>query len=139
MKAKAFDISNLDTITACNKPFELEIEHPQTKEKTGVFISVLGKDSDVYRAKVKAMANENMQRNAVLSQRGKTDIPSIDKMESKNIDALVAATVSWREMVMDGETLDCTPENVRKVYTRILPIREQVQEAINDLENFMQD
>ncbi len=136
-KSKVFDISSIDTVAACNKPYELEIEHPTTKEKTGVFISIVGKDSDAYRQRVKAMANENMQRTAVLSQRGKTDIPNLDKLEAKNIDALVAATVEWRNMVMDGETLDCTPENVRKVYTRILPIRDQVQEAINDLENFM--
>lgn len=136
-KTAAFDLSAIDTIAACNKPVEIEIEHPVTKEKTGVFISVIGKDSDAYRSRIKAMANENLQRDALFSQRGKVDIPKIDKLEAKNIDTLVAATAGWRGVILDGETLDFTPENVRTVYARIIPVRDQVQEAVNDLENFM--
>ena len=135
--AKGFDLSSIDTIAACNKPVEIEIEHPVSKEKTGVFISVVGKDSDVYRSRIKALANENMQREAMLGQRGKVDIPNIDRMETKNIDTLIAVTTGWRGVVLDGEALDFTTDNARKVYTRILPVREQVQEAVNSLENFM--
>jgi len=136
-KAKSFDLASLDTIAACNKPFDVEIVHPVTQEKTGVVFQVVGKDSDVYRAKIKAIANENMTREAMLSRRGKTDIPNIDKLEAKNIDALVAATVGWSNVELDGVPLELTPANARTVYARILPVREQVLEAINDLENFM--
>lgn len=136
-KTKGFDLAQIDTIAACNKPFELEIVHPVTKEKTGAFISLVGKDSDAYRGRIKAMANENIAREAFASQRGKVDIQTIDKMEAKNIDSLVAATVGWRNVVLDGEELPFTAENARKVYQRILPVREQALEAINDLENFI--
>lgn len=136
-KAKAFDLANIDTVQACNKPFEFEIVHPVTKEGTGAFISVVGAHSDTYRKRVKDMANANMQREAMLAQRGKTDVPNLDKMEAKNIDALVSATVGWRNVGLDGEDLEFNAANVRKVYERILPIREQAQEAINDLGNFM--
>jgi len=136
-KAKPFDLGQIDTIAACNKPFELEIVHPISKEKTGVFISVVGKDSDAYRGRIKAIANESLARDAFAGQRGKVDIPNIDKMETKNIDSLVAATVGWRNVVLDGEELAFSAEAARKVYQRILPVREQVLEAINDLENFI--
>ena len=137
-KAKGFDLSSLDTIAACNKPFDVEIIHPVTQEKTGVVFSVVGRDSDVYRAKIKAMANENMTREALMARRGKADIQTIDKLEAKNIDALIAATVGWSNVEFDGEVLEFNPANARKVFQRILPVRDQVLEAINDLENFMQ-
>lgn len=136
-KAKGFDLASIDTVAACNKPFDVEIIHPVTQEKTGVVFTVVGKDSDVYRAKIKAMANENMTREALLARRGKTDIPNIDKLEARNIDALIAATVGWANVELDGEALEFNAANARKVYTRILPVREQVLEAINELENFM--
>lgn len=127
-----FDLSAIDTIAACNKPFEVEIIHPVTKDALGVFISVVGKDSDVYRAKIKALTEESLTRSA----RGKS-IKSIDKIEADNINALVAAITGWRNVVLDGEVLTYSNANARKLLTRILPIREQVQEAVNDLENFM--
>lgn len=136
-KPKSFDLASLDTIAACNKPFDVEIIHPVTQEKTGVVFTVVGKDSDVYRAKIKAMANENMTREAMLARRGKPDIQTIDKLEAKNIDALVAATVGWSNVELDGEVLEFNAANARKVYQRILPVREQVLEAVNDLELFM--
>lgn len=132
-KTPAFDLSAIDTIAACNKATEIEITNPATGIGLGVFISVVGKDSDIYRSRIRAMANENLQREA--TGRKKTD--TIDALEARNIGALVAATVSWRNVVLDGETLDFTPENVRTVYKRILPVREQVQEAVNDIANFL--
>lgn len=138
----AFDLTSIDTIAACNKAIEIEIQHPVTKAGTGFFVSIVGKDSDIYRGRVRAMADENMDRQARMQQRNKLDIPKLAKLEAKNIDTMVAATVDWRtesEKVafLDGEKLPFTAANARKVYERILPVREQVQEAINDIENFM--
>ncbi len=132
-KPEITDLNSLDTIAACNKAHEFEVTHPATGVGTGVFISVVGRDSDIYRSRVKAMANESLQREAT----GRKKIDTIDALEAKSIGALVAATVSWRNVVLDGEALDCTPENARKVYARIIPVRDQVQEAVNDLSNFM--
>lgn len=132
-KAEAFDLSSIDTVAACNKSFELEITHPATGLGTGVFISVVGKDSDIYRSRVKAFANEAIQREAT----GRKKVDTIDALEAKNIGALVAATVGWRNVVLDGEALDFNAENARRIYTRIIPVRDQVQEAVNDVSNFM--
>jgi hypothetical protein len=137
-KNTAFDLAALDTIEACNKPHEVEIKHPVTGAPTGVFISVLGKDSDKYRGIVRGMADDSLKRQALGKQSGET----LDKLEQKNIEALVAVTTAWRTesepvVTLKGEKLDFTPSNARKVYSQILPIREQVTEAINSLENFM--
>lgn len=137
-KAQVFDAASLDTVEACNKPFEIEIKHPVTGAPTGLFISVVGKDSEAYRGRLRAMANEMIQKQS----RGGVSKTRVDEIEQKSIDALVAATVAWRSeddpehIMLRGEALPCTPANARKLYA-ILPIQEQVAEAVNDLGNFM--
>lgn len=137
MAKSTFDLNSLDTIAACNKPFEFEIKSV-TGAPTGFFISVLGKDSDTYRSIVRGMADETLKRQAL----GKTSNDDLGKLEKKNIDALVAATVGWRfgdskAVPLDGEQLEFSPDNARKVYTRLLPVRQQASEAIDNLENFI--
>ena len=136
--SKTFDLGSLDTIEACNKPAEIEIKHPVTGTPTGVFISVLGKDSDTYRSIVRGMADATLKRQAM----NKASDETLDALEKKNIEALVAVTTGWRTgkdqtVTLNGDKLDFNPANVRKVYSALLPVREQVTEAINNLENFM--
>lgn len=135
-KKNGFNLDSLDTVAACNKPVEIEIKSV-TGQPTGFFISVLGKDSDTYRNLVRGMADESLKRQAM----GKNDA-SLDKIEQRNLDALVAVTTSWRLgdsniVPLGDEELAFSPANVRKVYERLLPVREQVAEAVNDLENFI--
>lgn len=137
---EAFDLAALDTTTACNKPREFEIVHPVTRAPTGIFWSVLGKDSDVYRNKVRSKADENIRRsNAGL---GPID-NSLSKLEAWNIDTLVAATTGWRSakgdetVTLAGKALPFTTENVREVLTKLPVVREQVQEAVNDLSGYL--
>ena len=134
-KPAPFDLAQIDTIAACNKPFEMELKHPVTRVGLGVFFSFVGRDSDVYRNRIRALADSRL--------RGAKDDDSLDKIEAKNIDAIVAANTGWRSdagegvIVLAGEKLDFTPANQRTVFTKILPAREQAQEAINDLSNFL--
>jgi hypothetical protein len=136
-KKGGFNLASLDTVAACNKPFEVEIKSVNG-DPTGFFVSVLGAHSDVYRGRIRALADESLRKQAT----GKATAETLDKLEAKNIDALVAASVGWRfgdatVVPLDDEELDFSPANVRKVYERLLPVREQVAEAINDLANFM--
>ena len=136
-KKNGFNLASLDSVAACNKPIEVEIKNIHG-QPTGFFISVLGKDSDTYRQIVRGIADENLKQQA----RGKGGDASLDKLEQRNIEALVAVTTGWRlgesnVVPLGDEELEFNPANVRKVYERLLPVREQVAEAVNDLENFM--
>lgn len=140
-KDQTFDASALNTIDACNKPVEIEIRHPVSGVGTGIFISITGRDGDAYRGVIRSMVNDNLRKQAV----GKVSVDdaNLDKAEQKNIAALVTATKGWRTgeetvIVLAGERLEFTPANAKRLYTEILPIREQVSEAINDLGNFIQ-
>lgn len=133
-KAKSFDIAALDTISACNKPAEVEIFHPATGKPTGVFISVLGKDSDVFRARMRALADETIAA-AAQGQRQ-------DDAERRTVETLAAATTGWRTgddaaLILSGERLEFSEANARRVYQTILPIREQASAAIYNLDLFM--
>ncbi len=136
--ATKFSLNALDTVAACNKPFEVQIKDVNG-EPTPFFISVLGKDGDVYRGRVRALADEQLRRQAT----GKAVADAtLDKLEQKNIGALVAATVGWRvgegqTVELDGEDLPFSAANAHKVYERLITVRDQVSEAINDLGNFM--
>jgi hypothetical protein len=137
-KKDSFSLNALDTVAACNRPFEVQIKDV-LGNPTPFFVKVLGAHSDAYRSRVRAMADEQLRQQA--SGRS-APASTLDKLEHKNIDALVAATVDWRvgdskAVELDGAELECSPDNARKVYERLLPVREQVSEAINDLGNFM--
>ena len=50
--------------------------------------------------------------------------------------------MSWRTgdeptVTVRGEKLEFSQENARKVYATLLPVRDQVQAAVDDLGNFM--
>lgn len=135
-KVKGFDIAALDTISACNKPAEVEIFHPATGAPTGVFISILGKDSDVFRGRMRAIAEEGLAASAA----GAKDRQ--DEAERRTIETLAAATTGWRTgdeqvLILSGERLEFSEANARRVYQSILPIREQASSAIYNLDLFM--
>jgi hypothetical protein len=136
MTKKAFDFSTLDTAALCDKPFRLEFEHPVTKAPLACGVEVLGKDSAVFKAHVRSRANSRLQKQA---RRGKdNEAPSIEKIEAEAIDLLTACTTGiWGEILVDGQAITHSPENVRALYTRFSWAREQVDEAIGDLENFI--
>lgn len=137
-KAKGgFNLTQLDTITACNKPVDVQIKNPVTGEPTSVFISLLGRDSDVVRGRMRSYANEEIQADATGSEQSE-----IDRAERRTIATLVAATTGWRDGDSDSlewgdDRLEFSAENARKVYAGILPIREQASTAIFNLSLFM--
>jgi len=100
---------------------------------------VLGKDSDIYRGRIRAMADESLRR----SNAGLPGDTSLSKWEAKSVETLVAVTTAWRGpkgegvVTLGGADLQFTTENVRKVLTDLPAVREQVQEAVNNLGNFI--
>ncbi len=139
-KAKpAFNLSAIDTSAACDKPFRLEFVHPTTKEPLGFGVMVLGKDSAAFKDHVRKRANERLRKQAQQSRRGKdADAPTIEEIEGSAIDLLVACTTAiWGEVEFDGHVFTSSPGDIRTLYTRFGQLREQADEAIGDLDNFL--
>lgn len=143
MKTKTFDLASLDTAAACDKGAEIEFLHPATGAPLGIFVTVLGTDSQAYRDFVRRTTNENIVNSAQARKRGKDpEVPTVEKAEQRGLDLLIACTTSWRTgdkpiVCLDGTELPFTPENARTVYKRFSWMQTQADEAIGDLKNFM--
>lgn len=100
-------------------------------EVTDIIIEVAGQDSEKFR---KA---EVAKRNRRLKAAMKNKKVSAEQLDEEGLNLLVSCTVSWQNVMWGKEELECTPDNVRKLYTKHPFIREQVDEAIADRTLFM--
>lgn len=139
-KAKSksgFNLAKLDTITACNKPIEIEIKDI-SGEGTGVFFSIVGKDSDAVRHTMRALADAEIQQDAA----GESGGSDVDRSERRQVAMCAAATVGWRTgddrtIEWGDECLDFSEGNAARVYRSLLPLREQVAASLFNLSLFM--
>lgn len=139
-KTSAFDLASLNTTEACNAGADVEIRHPVTNVPLGMSIRVLGKDSDTFKEHTRQSLNARFRREGMAHKRGKDTSPrTIEEIEQENIDLLVACTVGWKGVVLSGEELVFTAENVRKIYKGYPWIFDQVNEAIGALETFLKN
>ena len=130
MDETAFDASSL---IADVDEVEVEIINPLTKKKTGLFITVLSRDSDVYKSVTKQQGNQRFK-----SFGRKTSSPglTVEELEEESLQLLVACTKSWRNMLYRGQEMEFTTANVRIIYENVPTIREQVDDAVHDRGNF---
>jgi len=145
--APKLDLASLDTKAASDKGFDLELKHPTTTEPLGMFVSVLGKHSEVYREIISENQDASMRKAQVYRRKG-TEPPAqtTAEIEAKALNLLVACTTGWftiedgerRDTILfEGEEIPFNVANALKVYSRLLWVRKQVDDAIDDLENFI--
>ena len=112
----------------------LNIVHPESEEViAGMTITLLGQDSKVYR-KIQ-LAKQQTALNRISKGKKAVDFDA-EKLAEDSIDDLVKLTVSWTGFTLDGDKLDCTPDNVRTVYGEWVWIKEQVAEFVAERANF---
>lgn len=141
------DLSTLDTTAACDKGTEIELLHPITKAPLGIFWMILGKDSKVFQDHVRQQIDEDMRRAAMSKKRGKDpEIMSTAKREARGIALLAACSKGWRTVadgvekdtiMFEGKELEFSESNAYKILEKLTWLRDQIDEAIADLENFM--
>ncbi|HBG07665.1 MAG: hypothetical protein A2075_09075 [Geobacteraceae bacterium GWC2_58_44] len=131
---------------------EITLLDPRTNNPLPERITVYGSDSKVCREIQRSQTNHRIEQQAKQKNK-KRPITSAEKIEAEGLDLLVGCTKSWRTVILDdqgkesgsrpqielaeGEWLDCTPENVRRVYDDFPWIKEQVDEEIGDRTNFL--
>jgi len=114
-------ISELYTTDLHDAGSEIEILDDQG-EKTGLFITVAGMDSSVFRGAAKKQQKAYME-----SIRNNKDFDE----ESMMIDSLVASTLSWK-----GTDEQFTKKLCKELYTKAPYIREQIDTFMADRSNF---
>lgn len=135
------DLGALSTTTACDKGYEMELLHPATAAPLGVFISVVGRDSTVFRRYIRDKANERLRMQATSRARIKNEVTTVEQAEAEVVDLIAACTTGWRtgdvpSITRNGNALEFSPANARVLYQQETWIREQADEAIGDLNNF---
>jgi hypothetical protein len=143
-KTDNFDLASLDAKAACEKGYELELRHPVSNVPLGVFITVVGSESDAFQDHVRRKANERLRQDFAAQRKGKENVPTVEQAEKDGIDLIVACVTGWRTggervIQLGPDKLECTEANARTVFTSLRWARDQVAEAIGDLGNFMPD
>lgn len=142
--AGPIDIGSLDTGAASDKGSRIELLHPVSKEPVGLGFTVLGKHSQTFRDIVKERINKTVREQSMAAQRGKpAKLKTAEVAEAEAVELLAACTTGWDSgegedyWLINGDKLSFNHANAITVYTQFLWIREQVDAAIGDLENFM--
>lgn len=98
-------------------------------EESGVRFKILGKDSDAYRNKQKAMMDRRIK-----NRRMKV---TADDLEEEGRSLLATCVADWEGVEDDNGALDCNYANVKKLLIENPFIQEQIDEAIGDRESFL--
>lgn len=130
------DLSKLKT-SKSEQGAVLQVLHPSTEEAIkGMTITLLGQDSSVYR-KIQ-LGKQQAALNRMAKGKKVADL-NAEKLAEDTLDDLVSLTLDWTGFELDGKKLECTPENVLKVYgdNELSWLKEQVNEFIGDRANFL--
>ena len=127
-KSAVIDLASLDTAALCEQGAELELTGPGTGEPLGVYLTLAGMDSRVWRRAANALAEKRTrQRHRVTA----------DEVRTGTIEILARCTLGWRHVVVDGQELPCNVENARELYSRFPWICEQADAFCSDRGSFL--
>lgn len=146
---EAFDFDTLDLLEATDKPFEFELVRPDTSEGIGVFVSVVGAESQTFQTYMREETNHTRREAFKAQRKGKDVEPSTaEEDEDRLLRAVAACMTGWRTVidgksepviVWAGDRLEFSRENAVRWMKRFRWVRAQVNEATADLTNFIKD
>lgn len=111
----------------------VDVLHPLKGQPCGIRVKVASLDSPEVRAVEREQHARRLQR---VSAGAPTKL-SLDELEADGLELLVRATMGWEGVVENGATVECTPDNVRRVYTAHPWLRRQVDAALADRSRFI--
>lgn len=145
--APPFDFGALDLAALSDKPFEFELEHPETGEGLGVFVSVVGAESETFQRYLRT-EGDMLRRKAFEAQRkGKPDEPMLlADEEETGLRALSACVKGWRTVVdgasdpvifIAGQRYEFGADNVLLWLRKFRWVRSQLNNATGTLANYL--
>lgn len=127
------DLASLDLTKASNDGAWITLKHPATGEELSGKIKVVGKDSTKFTQlseEFKRKTLDDMKANKTMAQR-------MENAQEQSDAIIVACTLDWDGMMLDGKDLPFSEANVKMVYSRFNWIKEQIDVAIADRANFL--
>lgn len=141
------DLESLNTVAQSDAGHELELVHPTKATPLGIYVTVLGRDSSVFRD----LQNEqNRRRLSKMQKLGtvRANIP-LEEIDKDAVELTAACIKSWRTVdlegdkpeepviLLKGERLQCNKANASRLFVEYPWVREQVEAAITDRGNFL--
>lgn len=108
-------------------------DNPEHTPVERMGLMMLGIDSPVYQEHYHANQTRRMAQGQKI---GKVTLDS-KKLDDEALDILIRCTVGFQNIQLDGQMLDCTPENVRILYARFPFIRDQAAAFMNERSHFL--
>lgn len=145
------DLSSLDVCAASNSPVPIQLVSPVDGKELGIFILVLGKDSDVVQNFSREMIDDRLRKDHRAKKRGKdTELQTTDKLQDKELDFLSVCTIGWYQITdVDGvettkqtityseEELVFSKASAKELYKNLPWVATQVDDAVGDMSLFM--
>lgn len=127
------DLSELDTVAGADAGHEFELRHPATNEPLGIFMTVVGSDSERYHEHLRQIRKQAAaQATRSRHHRQETDEDDV------GIGLLAASTIGWKHMPpVNGKAVEFSLDNAKMVYKRFPWIREQASVVIQERANFL--
>ena len=137
-KEASFSLADLDTARASEVPFEFEYLNTNG-DQTGVFLSVLGGNSDAVREAAAELINARRQKQAAREAQKARSGRNVPSAEFDSVEDDIAfgqrlaavRLVGWR-----GIKDPCTPENALRLCSTNPNAAAQVMEQSDNLANF---
>lgn len=154
-KTKGTDLSSIDPVAACAAGTDLELLHPATGDPLGVFMRILGQESDELRAFAKGKAKEGAKK-AAANRHTRRDVAKIAEEtvdgifdRKASVDLAVAATVGWwrfeneddrkgrvENVVFEGSEVAFSKEAARRLFEARPWMALQVDAGTQDIASF---
>lgn len=135
---KSFDLSAFNTVGACDKAVEMELLVPVSRKPSGMFISVFGKDSLIFKEHLQTREDIDRRRAFAFTKKNQAVPPkTAEETNAEGTALLAACTAGFRNLNIGGTDYPFSTDNAMKLYADYPAIREQVDAWIVDLELFM--
>jgi hypothetical protein len=132
------DLSKFDTAKAAASGALLQLRDPATDaplvNEAGEAVGILlaGIDSEQYQQALRG------QQNRRLAKRGrKAGTLTAEELDADGLDLIVACTLGFQNVVVDGAHVEASPAAARAFYRRFPPFREQADEFIGERSHFL--
>lgn len=128
------ELDEFDTKTKSNEGAEIELLSLKTRAKSGVFIKVLGIDSDLFQDLKAQRSRELMD---AVQARGKDYNPTREEIDLASCEMLAKCTLGWRGLTEGGKEVEFSYAKAVDLYVKYPRIRDQINAAIADTANFV--
>jgi hypothetical protein len=145
-KNAGIDLDAVDVSKSAEAGFEFEVEHPDSGEGIGVFITVRGEEAQSIRLSgIRAasesiirdrMKGESKQKKSAEQQIAELEAELTETINEKTPEKAAQRVIAWRGVKRAGVDVPCNEANCIELFTKLPFIQVQVFEQSRKLGNF---